>query len=226
MNKMIFKNLYEKIISLLYPNNCPYCQKIISGDSFCCALCRERIKNETDIRFIFSINENKSCYCISPLKYNGLVRKAVMRFKFNGFKSYVKEFAERTVFEINKNFGDLKFDYVTAVPLSSKRKISRGYNQAEWLACEISDMLGVEFKNLLLKNKDNFPQHELNFQDRSENVKGVYGILSKCSIKNKTILLCDDIITTGNTLKECARILYKNGAKNVLCCTIAYVQVS
>ncbi|MCL2312917.1 MAG: hypothetical protein FWC41_10620 [Firmicutes bacterium] len=112
-----------------------------------------------------------------------------------------------------------KFDYVTYVPMYKDN--SKSYNQSEILAKKVSKILQFPFEICLKKTKKNKVQRGLNFQERQLNVKGVYKSVK--SLKNKKILLCDDVVTTGATLSECVKELSKSGAK-VICVTAAYTE--
>ena len=98
----------------------------------------------------------------------------------------------------------------------------RGYNQCELIAKELSKELNVNFeKNNLIKIKDTKTQSTLSKSQRKENIKGAFQINNEARIKNKKIILIDDIYTTGSTVNECSRILKKSGAKEIIVVTIA-----
>ena len=98
------------------------------------------------------------------------------------------------------------------VPISKKRLKDRGYNQSELIAKEISKMLSIKIeKNIIKKLIDTPPQSLLNKEQRQENIKGVYKAYNIEKIKNKNILIVDDIYTTGNTVNECAKVLVEKG---------------
>ena len=114
------------------------------------------------------------------------------------------------------------YDIIGAVPIHKKRKDERGYNQSELIAKELAKSIpNLEYKKILTKTKNNKRQSELNKEERIQNVKDVYEIQNKPIIKNKKIVLFDDIYTTGNTVNECSRVLKENGAKEVLAITLA-----
>lgn len=219
----MFSFFKDVFLSFIYPNKCVFCEEVIAKHDLICDCCFETIKVDVSLRPLLEFKNGKIIYCVSPFKYASKVREAVCRFKFYGYRNYAEFFSNVIEKEINKNILNIKFDFVSAVPLSSKRQSKRGYNQAEWLAKALSKKLNIPYKETLIKIKDNFPQHELPLNQRMQNIKGVYKPKDKEIIKGKNILLCDDIITTGNTLKECVKILKCHGAKNVSCCTIAYV---
>lgn len=206
----------DRLLNIIYPLHCPYCNKIIKYNQTECNDCGEKMYVTS---FKHKINDDIICY--SPFKYNGDVRTALHKYKFQGHKEYCRSFGKAlyNITEIN----NLQFDIITSVPLSPARKKLRRYNQSQLVAQELSSFCGIKYQETLVKIKENKEQHSLKRQERENNVKGVYGILN-CNIANKNILLCDDIVTTGNTLAECARVLLKFGANNVICITIATVE--
>ena len=83
--------------------------------------------------------------------------------------------------------------------------------------------MNIPCEELINKIKSNHVQHELDFASRIINVSGVYAVRDSSLVKGKTILLVDDIVTSGSTSKECCKVLFENGAKEVYCSTIAFV---
>ena len=105
-----------------------------------------------------------------------------------------------------------KYGIIIVVPLSRQRLHIRGFNQSQLIAHCISNILQIKIqKNILYKTKDILPQSTLNKEQRIQNIKGVYKVQNIECIKNKKILLIDDIYTTGSTLNECCKILVKKG---------------
>ena len=114
-----------------------------------------------------------------------------------------------------------KFDIIVPVPISLNRKMQRKYNQCEVLAEEISKNVDIPCKNILVKIVDNPAQHDIASVYKSENVKNAYKVNSDFEIRGKRILLVDDVCTTGNTLRECAKTLLNSGVDSVICLVIA-----
>lgn len=117
-----------------------------------------------------------------------------------------------------------KYDIILIVPISKQRKRERGYNQSGLVAKEISKIISVKIeKNKIYKIKNIRPQSTLNKQQREENIKQAYKVKNIENIRNKKILIFDDIYTTGSTVNECARMLNKAGIdkKNIGVLTIA-----
>ena len=156
--------------------------------------------------------------------YDGIIRKMIIDYKFNE-KSYLyKTFLnflkknEKICVQIEK------YDIIMPVPISKKRLNQRGYNQSDLFAGNIARLLKIKYlKNGLLKIKNNPAQSTLSKEQREYNVKNVYKInpLLKKHIKNKKILLVDDIYTTGHTVNECSKILIKEEVSHVGILTIA-----
>ncbi len=218
----IFKKIIDKIISFIYPQKCLICCEIISGKADICDKCLNSIKLNLKVSKL-EYDTNKFVSCISLFKYVGKVRNFIHHFKFRGRKDISNYLVYKISEENIKSITKYDFDYITCVPLSKQRKRMRGYNQSECFARDLGKKIEIPYKDFLIKILDNPPQHELPAVKRIANVKGVYSVLKTSELKDKNILLCDDIVTTGNTLKECVRVLKKYGAKSVVCCTIAYV---
>ena len=160
-------------------------------------------------------------YMLNLFEYTGIIKKRICNFKFNEEKYIAKTFAmllSKRIVELN-----LKFDIIIPVPISLKRYLERGYNQCEEITKIMQKFLKKPvLSDILVKNIDNKRQSTLHVNDRKSNVLGFYKIKHPEKIKNKVVLLVDDICTTGATINECSKKLKENGAKKVLVITIAY----
>ena len=116
-----------------------------------------------------------------------------------------------------------KYDIIIPVPMTKKKVRKRGYNQSELIAKQLAKNIPnlKEEKYILIKVKENRTQSSLNRQQRQENVKDVYKLQNVEKIKEKNIIIFDDIYTTGATVNECAKVLMLGGAKKVAVITIA-----
>ncbi len=215
MNKNLKKFIRNALV-IFYPQRCPSCEKVIHKAELFCSECMEEYK---DINY--STYASGGFPCVSAVAYDGVFSRAILKFKFDGKKQYAPQLAAMIAHAIKRNYSDVNFDFITYVPLHQKRFKSRGYNQSELLSKELSDFLEIPLLTVLKKTRNNQPQHKLNASKRKENVKGAYRAIDKTLIQNKTILLIDDIITTGSTLGECAEILDSNNAKAIYCATFA-----
>ena len=158
--------------------------------------------------------------CLSPLYYHGSVKDSLHRYKFDGLSAYADIYSEFIVKCIDEN--QISCDSITWVPLSRRRLRERGYDQAELLAKLIAKHLGQSPVRLLKKQRDTPPQSKTgSVEKRRANIAGAYACLRPKLVQGKRILLVDDIVTTGATLSEAARVLKKAGAKEVICATLA-----
>ena len=218
MNKTGF---LSKFLSVFFPERCPYCRRVLEQPASMCESCKGQMKI---CRFPVFIGEELLCF--SPLLYEGLAKKAVLRFKFKNHRELSGAFGDVMAEVIAANQAML--DCVTCVPLSKGRYRERGYNQSELLARSVGQKLGIPYWELMEKWKETPAEHTLGRDMREQNVVGAYRLWREREnqIKAKNILLCDDIITTGATLRECSRILLEGGAKSVVCSTLVTAQKS
>lgn len=227
MNDVVnIRKIKDFLISLVFPKRCVLCGDVISFNEHLCDSCGKEVNLETTIRFIPYAKSGETIVCVSPFKYEEKIRKAILKFKFQGHTEYARPFAKIISEKICENLkinniGINDIDYVCAVPLSEKRIFERGYNQSELLAKEISKNLSIPMKNALKKIHETSLQHDLNAKERGENLFGAFSVIKGTDIYDKSFVLCDDIITTGNTLKECIKTLKDCGVRRIICCTIA-----
>ena len=220
MNK-IFK-IQEKIINLIYPQVCGICGKI--NYNAVCPKCNVHLKKQgkMDILTKEELKENsleKEKFfeeLIYIFKYEGQIRELILDYKFNE-KSYMYKTFVNFLLKNKKIFENIKkYDKIIPVPISKKRYKERGYNQSLLIAKEISMQISYEtnnniklelVNNCLIKTKNIIEQSKLNKEDRQHNIQGVYTLKNGSILTNKSILLVDDIYTTGSTVNECWRVL-------------------
>jgi ComF family protein len=203
------------LLSLLFPDKCVFCGGVTDGDI--CVRCADTLPKTEGLRAVrhgefFSL-------CVSPFYYLGPVRESVIRYKFHRKQSYARTYAKYCAPLISERLDD-RFDVITWVPVSRRRKRERGFDQSELLAKAIGRELGAKCERLIVKNRDTPTQSTLTGEARRRaNVSGAFSCTG--SVTGRRILLVDDIITTGATMSECARVLLMAGAEDVVACTIA-----
>lgn len=210
--------MFKKLLNYFYPERCPYCNCVIKQEEIACPKCLSKFPQNG---FICYARGGYKCAC--AFLYDGIFSKAIKRLKFNNKPQYAPLLAQPLTTEITNRFSDIAFDMVTSVPLHKNGIKTRGYNQAELVAKSVAKLLGVPYVKTLVKVKDNAKQHTLSRNMRASNVKNVYKFTGKTTISGKNVLLCDDIITTGSTLGECARILQKNAPASIYCAAVCMV---
>ena len=153
--------------------------------------------------------------------YEGNVRKSILRYKFNYARHYAPAYGRFLAGKIAEVYPE-GFDCLTWVPVSPLRKLTRGYDQSALLAKEAGAELGMVPVPLLKKIRHNRPQSGIIKEEkRRANVLGAYRVTRPESVVGKRILLLDDVLTTGSTAGECARMLKTAGAKEVHCAVLA-----
>jgi len=213
--------LKNSVKAILFPVRCPYCETVIHKTEYACEDCKKKFPSPAIIKY--AVGGYK---CTSPFPYDGIFKKAVKRFKFGNKGGYAKQLAFPMVQSILESYPGVDFDLITCVPMHKKRLAQRGYNQAELLARECAKIMNIPYCDTLEKFKENREQHSIKASERAKNVKGVYRIIDKELVRDKNILIIDDIITTGNTLGECAKILMKKGCRSAECAVLCSVIMS
>ena len=212
-------NVFSALLDLLFPPRCAFCNHILKGNERgMCKTCAGSISRTENGGMrtgeYFSV-------CVSPLIYEKSVRDAILRFKFRDATGYAELFGELMAETIRETLAG-RYELVTWVPLSQKRLKKRGYDQAMLLAMSTMLKLDDAPVELLKKHTDVPAQSGVGSPEkRRANISGVYAVTDEELVRGRRILLIDDIITTGATLSECARILRAAGAEDVVCCTLA-----
>lgn len=209
------------LLNLIYPPKCGICGKL--NENFLCNKCYKILENDAKFNVDkFEKTENEFDEHIYMFKYEGAIRRIILQYKFQE-KSYLYKTIVNFLLKNKKMFEIIKtYDTIVPVPISKKRKRTRGYNQSYLIAKDIANIVGIKLENrVLFKTKNIIEQSKLNKEDRLENIKGVYEIRNIKRVMNKKILLFDDIYTTGSTANECCRILKKAYPKKIGVLTIA-----
>lgn len=155
--------------------------------------------------------------------YKDLIREKILQYKFQE-KTYLYKSFVKIILNDKKVCGFLKsYDIIIPVPISKKRNKKRGYNQSKLIAKNITkQMQGLDYNdNILYKVKNTLPQSLLEKEQRKSNLKNAYEVEKSEMIKNKKVLLFDDIFTTGSTAEECSKMLKLAGAKEIGILTLA-----
>ena len=157
-------------------------------------------------------------YNQSVFAYDGKLPYLIQRLKYEG-KKYLGKPLSKLMFDKFLEFED-KIDCIIPIPLNPQRQKERGYNQAELLTQAFEEKGLTVLKDILIRIKNNPQQATLSKDERKKNLENGFFCVDKDKIKNKNILLVDDIYTTGSTLNEATLTLIKAGANNVYCLTL------
>ncbi len=233
----IFDNIKNTVMQQILPRKCPLCGKIISANERICGNCDDTlVAVRTPICRVCG-REMFQCICdyedfcfdrtVSPFVYTRAARNGVKRLKYKNSTETAEFFGRRMALVVQQEYKRFDIDMVTGVPMHASDLRDKGYNHAALLGRSVAKTLGLRYSsNILCKQRTNRKQHTLNRADRKENVEGAYRVSRPEYVAGMTILLCDDVSTTGSTLSECARILKEAGAKCVLCVTATAVHAS
>ncbi len=212
----------DYILDTIFPIHCLSCRK---QNEIVCEKCLDDITlNEiTDRNYIYSSYSYK----------DKLMKKIIWNLKYYNkkdlgiffgqilYRNYIEEINELRLFNLGQSV------LVIPVPLSKKRQKDRGYNQAQVIAngfCNQAntDVLELQ-KDTVVKTRDTIPQaHIKNKRNRLNNARGVYKIINPSIVKNRNIIIIDDVTTTGGTIDEIKKLLEKAGARKVIGITIAH----
>lgn len=210
--------MLHRLLALLFPPRCVLCHKFLQKDEQdLCHSCRKAAPNCEKTNFPFSFLAGWTAVWY----YKDTVRESLLRYKFAGRQSYASAYGRALAMKLQTS--ELTdFDILTWVPVSSLRRMRRGYDQVELLANATAKELGIAPCKTLKKIRNTPPQSGIkDIYRRRANVLGAYRPVKPENIRGKRILLLDDIITTGATASECARVLLTAGAKEVYCAAIA-----
>lgn len=204
--------LIYALLQLLFPPKCILCGKLLeAGQTDLCQTCRVDGPECSQSRGKFPFLDSWT----AVWHYEGWVRKSIHRFKFYGRRSYAKGYGRMLAMKLSQQHPE-GFDILTWVPTGTLRKLTRGYDQVELLAKAVGAELDVTPEQLLKKIRNNRPQSGIRGEaQRRANVLGAYRVIDPARIEGKRIILLDDVITTGATAGECARVLLTAGAEEI-----------
>lgn len=211
------------LLDVVFPNRCPFCGDFIMWDKHICGRCEETLQNANDI--ICRKCGKDKCICSEKLNYDMAfatfiyneksVRSAILNFKLTGEMNI----AEYAVKDIALRMGKENIpvpDIIVPVPMGRKKRRKRGHNQAELLAKCIGKNLNRPVRgDILFKYDTKDEQHQHGAEERHERVKTLF-YTGKADLSGMTVMLCDDVMTTGATINECAGLLKQLGAECVI----------
>lgn len=209
------------LFDLLFPPKCVLCRKVLEHyEQDICSECRIDApacpQTKTKMHFVDG-------WC-AIWYYEGDVRESIIRYKFGNRRSYAENYARLLAQKLNEAYPE-GFDILTWVPISRRRKMKRGFDQVEKLAYALAEHLDMQPVRTLKKIRHNRPQSGISGPaHRRANVLGAYKVIRPDVLWGKRVLLLDDVITTGATVGECARVLLTAGARQINVGAVAAVR--
>lgn len=242
MQNMSVKSISLHVLSLIFPNRCIFCGRIMSSrhsQIYICSDCAETIV------FSDEISTCRLCGCplkeggelcntcqthrhffdqaLSCLTYELAARKSILQYKFGNRPDFATTFAAMMTHRIRPLCNHYAFNMVLCVPLSENSLLKRGYNQSALLAQHIAKDLNIPFvENAFSKIRETPKQSSLHYAERMHNVAHTFALaLPKSVFANKSVLLIDDVLTTGATADALSKLLKEAGADLVVVATVA-----
>lgn len=210
-------DIFYKLLTFVFSERCPYCNKLIEAKEIACPECFERLRQKHA-----PISGGAGGFrCLSSFVYGGRVRSMIIKIKFRDRVQYIPQAAVIMADDIRSQLPVGEIDLITCVPMHEKDFKNRGYNQSQLLAQELGKLLSVPYFDALEKVKRTKKQHRLSYAKRKTNLRGAFRVADSEFIKGKNILIIDDIVTSGYTLFECCKTLSKAEPGSVCCATIA-----
>lgn len=226
------KHLKNLLLDVVFPPRCAVCGEILRMEErqgFLCADCRSDIPylpQEKCPHCGGETNNGGFCdFCMKHFPFDSVcgafpyekVRKAIHLFKYDGDKTIGNGLGALMADGLMRYHEELlvKTDVMVSVPLHEKKEKNRGFNQTHILCEKISEKTGLVFrKGGLKRTRETIAQSELDPEERKLNLKDAFRATE--DFTGKRVLLVDDIFTTGTTCRECAKELYRAGAKEVM----------
>lgn len=204
------KLLIGQLLDLIFPPRCEVCKN--GAKEALCRPCLDRVKFMKPHLGIYS-----------AAIYEGVLREAIHRFKFNKRKRLAEPLGILLVNYLGQLPGIRikELDAIVPVPLHKQRLRQRGFNQAEMLGRVISRYFGLPVKTALERSRDTTAQFDLPRPERFQNISGAFKVNDSQAVYNRRLLLLDDIYTTGATITECVKTLNTAGARRVEVLTLS-----
>ncbi len=233
----LIKKVYQLCLQLLFPLRCPVCDDIVTpfGEKICldcmkklryvtpprCMKCGKRLEEEEQ-EYCHDCSDKKHVFVRGRALYEyGSAAVSVYRFKYGNRREYADFYGEEVARYLGEFITQVQPDALIPIPLHPVRKRKRGYNQALLLANAISRYTGVPVcDKMLVRIKNTVPLKQLNPAERQNNLKKAF-LMKRNDVKLKTVILIDDIYTTGSTMDEAAKALMTAGVEKVYFITLA-----
>lgn len=229
-------SLWQDFISLIYPRSCICCDNLLlKSEEFICNQCfinlpqsKFESDNESELdKLFYGRVPIQKAGAFLLFEKSGMVQKILHSIKYKGNKQLAVRAGQWYGGKLREHPEFAKADCIIPVPLHAKKLKQRGFNQSEEFANGISSALGIPvIKDCLVRTEYTGTQTKKSKADRWENVKDKFELLRPEQVSNKTVLLVDDVITTGATLDACYQALSKAEGINVSVVSLAYAKKS
>lgn len=240
----MFREATKEILRMVFPRRCPGCGDVIAADSLVCSRCDRafvrvsppfcmrcgrHVEDETQELCSECMTKEHSYSCgIAVFEYDGLMKKSMSNFKFNGWRENSEFYVNEAVLLASERIKAFKPDAIIPVPIHSSKRAARGFNQTEVIAESLGMALGIPVvKDFLLRTRKTGAMKKLDLESRKTNLGSAFSCnIQKYPIDDvkrnyKRVFLLDDIYTTGSTMQCCTSTLKESGVATVGIISIA-----
>jgi competence protein ComFC len=230
----VLTRFWQALVDLCYPPHCAGCRRDTISGSHVCAACAEEIERierpfceRCSNPFAGAITEKFVCpncegrqvhfeHAVAPFRSRGIVRECIHAFKYQRAQ-YLRPQLSAWLAEAlcDSRIADRPFDAFVPVPLHAVRQREREYNQAEELCRDLSARANRPTWKALRRIRYTTTQTKLDREERMENLRGAFQVSDNALVKDRDLVLVDDVFTTGSTVEECSRVLLRGGARSV-----------
>ena len=208
-------SLAEALLDFIFPPRCPICEEYVKHKGLWCEECLRKAEG------VRRLPIDKETFAVldgvwALGKYNDGLRDLLLPLKFNMKRDrlvYIHTFLERAGEKLPDEIK--KASVSVPVPLHEEREKKRGFNQTELIFRQWALVKGLSWQRAIVRTRSTVPQFGLGAEERRKNLSGAFSEAERADVHGKSVLLLDDICTTGATLRECAKVLRRAGAKRV-----------
>lgn len=230
--------IISNIIDIVYPRRCPVCHDIVyDKGKLCCNSCKEGLRYVEDpfcVKCGKQLFNPEKCLCSdcttkskefemgrAVFIYDDVIKKSIYRFKYGGRKEYARFYAAEIYAKYNNLIKRWNPDVIIPIPLHKSKQKKRGYNQADLIAKELSNLTNIPRDNkILFRVKKTEIQKNLGVEGRDTNLKNAFKMRPN-GVQYLSAMLIDDIYTTGATMSNATRVLIDGGFEKVYCLSIS-----
>jgi competence protein ComFC len=240
MSALVTPDVLGGLASLLYPPSCTVCSAPVEIGEYLCDQCEAKVTriappfcakcSEPFDGAITTIFECANCAhrilhfeaAVSAYRARGIVRHVILSFKY-GKQIHLRHLVARWLIAAldDERIRDRQFDVIVPVPLHPARQRERGFNQAAVLAQPVSRRIAVPLRPVLERVRYTTTQTAFDRAERMQNLRDAFRLRKNTNVRRLRVVLIDDVLTTGSTLSECARLLKQAGARSVYAATAA-----